>query len=43
MMPYMGFVIVDLATYGLSTLEVLKQCMFLVVPDSQYNAKVQIF
>lgn len=42
MMPYLGFVIVDLSTYGLSTLEVLRQCMFLVVPDSQYNAKVPV-
>lgn len=42
MMPYLGFVIINLSTYGISTLEVLRQCMFLVVPDSQYNAKVPI-
>ena len=42
LMPYLGYVLIDLATHGLSSVDVLKESIFLVVPDSNYNKKVPV-
>ena len=42
LMPYLGYAMVDLTTYGLSSLEVLRDCVFLVVPNINYNSKVSV-
>lgn len=41
-LPYLGYVSVNLATCGLSSNEVLQDCLFLIVPDSDYNTRVPV-
>ena len=42
LLPYVGFVSVDLTPYGVPTLEKLHDCLFLVVPNSNYNHHVPV-
>lgn len=41
-LPYLGYVSVNFATCGLPSTDVLRDCLFLIVPDSDYNTRVPI-
>ncbi|XP_062601250.1 uncharacterized protein LOC134262945 [Saccostrea cucullata] len=40
-MPYFGYVCVTLTAYG-TPLDLLENCLFLIVPDSTYNSRVPV-
>lgn len=40
LLPYVGLIHVDLTPRGVPSLEKIHDCMFLVVPNSHYNAHV---
>lgn len=42
LMPYLGYVCVDLTPFGIPSLNKLNDCLFLVVPKSNYNAHVPV-
>ena len=41
-MPYLGYVCADLTPLGIPTLDKLHDCLFLVVPTSNYNSHVPV-
>lgn len=41
-MPYIGYVCANLTPLGIPTLDILHDCLFLVVPTSNYNSHVPV-
>lgn len=41
-LPYLGYVSVNFATCALPSTNVLRDCLFFIVPDSGYNTRVPI-
>lgn len=41
-MPYIGYVCANLTPLGIPTLDKLHDCLFLVVPTSNYNSHVPV-